>query len=104
MEIQSCRNSQFLKLNLIKSDEQKMPITYIMSKKDMTTLSSKQVKLEKERIDYGEFLLHNHNEKFKMNPITYQEGLEIVRVIKDELKLRELKLAREKGTTPQYSK
>ena len=81
-----------------------MPITYIMSKKDMTTLSSKQVKLEKERIDYGEFLLHNQNERFKMNPITYQEGLEIVRVIKDELKLRELKLAREKGTTPQYSK
>ena len=73
-----------------------MPITYIMKKKDMTTLSPKQVNLEKERIDYGEFLLHNHNERFKMNPITYQEGLEIVRVIKDELKLRELKLAKKR--------
>jgi len=81
-----------------------MPITYIMKKKDMTTLSPKQVNLEKERIDYGEFLLHNHNERFKMNPITYQEGLEIVRVIKDELKLRELKLAKEKEIKPQYSK
>jgi len=67
-----------------------------MKKKDMTTLSPKQVNLEKERIDYGEFLLHNHNERFKMNPITYQEGLEIVRVIKDELKLRELKLAKKR--------
>jgi hypothetical protein len=73
-----------------------MPITYIMDKKDMTTLSSKQVKMEKERIDYGEFLLHNHNERFKMNPITFQEGLEIVRVMKDEFRLRELRLAREK--------
>ena len=81
-----------------------MPITYIMKKKDMTTLSPKQVNLEQERIDYGEFLLHNHNERFKMNPITYQEGLEIVRVIKDELKLRELKLAKEKEIEPQYSK
>ena len=81
-----------------------MPITYIMKKKDMTTLSPKQVNLEKERIDYREFLLHNHNERFKMNPITYQEGLEIVRVIKDELKLRELKLAKEKEIEPQYSK
>jgi hypothetical protein len=81
-----------------------MPITYIMKKKDMTILSPKQINLEKERIDYGEFLLHNHNERFKMNPITYQEGLEIVRVMKDELKLRELKLARDKGITSQYSK
>ncbi len=81
-----------------------MPITYIMKKKDMTILSPKQVKLEKERIDYGEFLLHNHNERFKMNPINYQEGLEIVRVIKDELKLRELKLAKEKEIEPQYLK
>jgi hypothetical protein len=81
-----------------------MPITYIMNKKDMTTLSLKQTHLEKERIDYGEFLLHNHNEKFKMNPITFQEGLEIVRVIRDELKLRELKLAREKEIASQYSK
>jgi len=81
-----------------------MPITYIMKKKDMTTLSPKQVNMAKERIDYGEFLLHNHNERFKMNPITYQEGLEIVRVIKDELKLRELKLAKEKEIEPQYSK
>jgi hypothetical protein len=39
-----------------------------------------------------------------MNPITYQEGLEIVKVIKDELKLRELKLAKEKEIEPQYSK
>ncbi len=67
----------------------------------MTTLSPKQVDLEKERIDYGEFLLHNHDERSKMNPITYQEGLEIVRVMKDELKLRELRLAREKGITSQ---
>ncbi len=81
-----------------------MPITYIMEKKDITTLSPKQVDLEKERINYGEFLLHNYNERFKMNPITYQEGLEIVRVMKDELKLRELKLAREKGVTSQYLK
>jgi hypothetical protein len=72
-----------------------------MEKKDMTTLSPKQVDLEKERIDYGEFLLHNHDERSKMNPITYQEGLEIVRVMKDELKLRELRLAREKGITSQ---
>jgi hypothetical protein len=75
-----------------------------MNKKDMTTLSPKQTNLEKERIDYGEFLLHNHNERFKMNPITFQEGLEIVRVIKDELKLRELKIAREKEIESQYSK
>jgi hypothetical protein len=79
-----------------------MPITYIMNKKDMTTLSLKQVKLEKERIDYGEFLLHNHNERFKMNPITFQEGLEIVRVMKDEFKLRELRLAREKEIADEF--
>ncbi len=73
-----------------------MPISYIMEKKDMTVLSLKQVSLEKERIDYGEFLLHYHNIRFNMNPITFQEGLEIVRVIRDELRLRELQLARDK--------
>ncbi len=66
------------------------PIKYITSREDMKFLSSRQVLIEKERVEYGEYLLLWY-EHFIL-AAKFQEGMEIVTNIKEKLKLRELQL------------
>ncbi len=56
----------------------------------MKSLSAKQVLIAKEKLEYGEYVLLVN--EFWIPPITLQNALEIVRNIKEKLKLRELEL------------
>ncbi len=61
-----------------------------MSREEMKSLSARQVLIEKERLEYGEHVLLV-NELF-ISPTSFQDATEIVRNIKDKLKLRKLEL------------
>ncbi len=67
-----------------------MSVRYVMSKEDMASMTLRQIAREKERIEQGEYVLREY--KFMIASMSFTDGLEIVRNIKDKLKLRELEL------------
>jgi hypothetical protein len=65
-------------------------IKFVMSREEMKSLSARQVLVGKERLEHGEHVLLV-NEIF-ISPISFQDATEMVRNIRDKLKLRELEL------------
>ena len=65
-------------------------VKFVMNREEMKSLSAKQVLIAKERLEHGEYVLLVN--KFWIPPITLQNALEIVRNIREKLKLRELEL------------
>ena len=61
-----------------------------MNREEMKSLSAKQILIAKERLEHGEYVLLVN--EFWIPPITLQNALEIVRNIREKLKLRELEL------------
>ncbi len=61
-----------------------------MNKEEMKSLSVRQILIAKERLEHGEYVLLV--KEFWIPPITLQNALEIVRNIREKLKLRELEL------------
>ncbi len=65
-------------------------IKFVMNREEMKSLSAKQILIAKERLEHGEYVLLVN--EFWIPPITLQNALEIVRNIREKLKLRELEL------------
>jgi len=65
-------------------------IKFVMNREEMKSLSAKQILIAKERLEHGEYVLLVN--EFWIPPITLQRALEIVRNLKEKLKLRELEL------------
>ena len=65
-------------------------IKFVMNREEMKSLSAKQVLMAKEKLEHGEHVLLV-NEIF-ISPISFQNAMEIVRNIKEKVKLRELEL------------
>ncbi len=65
-------------------------VKFIMNREEMKSLSAKQILIAKEKLEYGEYVLLV-NEIFT-SPISFQNALEIVRNIREKLKLRESEL------------
>ena len=65
-------------------------IKFVMNREEMKSLSVKQILIAKERLEHGEYVLLVN--EFWIPPITLQNALEIVRNIREKLKLRELEL------------
>jgi hypothetical protein len=61
-----------------------------MNREEMKSLSAKQVLIAKEKLEYGEYVLLVN--EFWTPPITLLNALEIVRNIREKLKLRDLEL------------
>ena len=65
-------------------------IKFVMNREEMESLSAKQILIAKERLEHGEYVLLV-NEIF-ISPISFQNAMEIVRNIREKVKLRELEL------------
>jgi hypothetical protein len=65
-------------------------IKFVMNREEMKSLSAKQIMIAKEKLEHGEHVLLV-NEIF-ISPISFQNAMEIVRNIREKLKLRELEL------------
>ena len=65
-------------------------IKFVMNREEMKSLSVKQILIAKERLEHGEYVLLVN--EFWIPPITLQRALEIVRNMREKLKLRELEL------------
>ncbi len=65
-------------------------IQFIMCKEEMKSLSAKQILIAKERLEQSEYVLLVN--KFWIPPTTLQEAMEIVRNMREKLKLKELEL------------
>ncbi len=65
-------------------------IKFVINREEMKSLSAKQILIAKERLEHGEYVLLVN--EFWIPPITLQRALEIVRNLKEKLKLRELEL------------
>ncbi len=63
-----------------------------MNREEMKSLSAKQVLIAKEKLEHGEYVLLVN--EFWIPPTTLQNAMEIVRNIREKLKLRELELQR----------
>ena len=63
-------------------------IKFVMNREEMKSLSAKQILIAKEKLEHGEHVLLV-NEIF-ISPISFQNAMEIVRNIKEKVKLREL--------------
>ncbi len=61
-----------------------------MNREEMKSLSAKQILIAKEKLEHGEHVLLV-NEIF-ISPINFQNAMEIVRNIKEKVKLREFEL------------
>jgi len=61
-----------------------------MNREEMKSLSAKQTLMAKEKLEHGEHVLLV-NEIF-ISPISFQNAMEIVRNIREKVKLRELEL------------
>jgi hypothetical protein len=61
-----------------------------MNREEMKSLSAKQILIAKERLEHGEYVLLVN--EFWIPPINLQRALEIVRNMREKLKLRELEL------------
>ena len=65
-------------------------VKFVMNREEMKSLSAKQILIAKEKLEHGEHVLLV-NEIF-ISPISFQNALEIVRNIKEKVKLREFEL------------
>jgi hypothetical protein len=65
-------------------------VKFVMNREEMKSLSAKQILMAKEKLEHGEYVLLV-NEIF-ISPISFQNAMEIVRNIKEKVKLRELEL------------
>ncbi len=65
-------------------------IKFVMNREEMKSLSAKQILIAKEKLEHGEYVLLVN--EFWIPPINLQRALEIVRNIREKLKLRELGL------------
>ncbi len=65
-------------------------IKFVMNREEMKLLSAKQILIAKERLEHGEYVLLVN--EFWIPPINLQRALEIVRNMREKLKLRELEL------------
>ena len=65
-------------------------VKFVMNREEMKSLSAKQILIAKEKLEHGEHVLLV-NEIF-ISPISFQNAMEIVRNIKEKVKLREFEL------------
>jgi len=65
-------------------------VKFVMNREEMKSLSAKQTLMAKEKLEHGEHVLLV-NEIF-ISPISFQNAMEIVRNIREKVKLRELEL------------
>jgi len=65
-------------------------IKFVMNREEMKSLSARQILIAKEKLEHGEHVLLV-NEIF-ISPISFQNAMEIVRNIKEKVKLRESEL------------
>ncbi len=65
-------------------------IKFVMNREEMKSLSAKQILIARERLEHGEYVLLVN--EFWIPPTTLQNAMEIVRNIREKLKLRELEL------------
>ena len=65
-------------------------VKFVMNREEMKSLSAKQIPIAKEKLEHGEHVLLV-NEIF-ISPISFQNAMEIVRNIKEKVKLREFEL------------
>jgi hypothetical protein len=65
-------------------------VKFVMNREEMKSLSAKQILMAKEKLEHGEYVLLV-NEIF-ISPISFQNAMEIVRNIKEKVKLRESEL------------
>jgi len=65
-------------------------VKFVMNREEMKSLSARQILIAKEKLEHGEHVLLV-NEIF-ISPISFQNAMEIVRNIKEKIKLREFEL------------
>ena len=65
-------------------------VKFVMNREEMKSLSARQILIAKEKLEHGEHVLLV-NEIF-ISPISFQNAMEIVRNIKEKVKLRESEL------------
>ena len=65
-------------------------VKFVMNREEMKSLSAKQILMAKEKLEHGEHVLRV-NEIF-ISPISFQNAMEIVRNVKEKVKLRESEL------------
>ena len=65
-------------------------VKFVMNREEMKSLSARQILIAKEKLEHGEHVLQV-NEIF-ISPISFQNAMEIVRNIKEKVKLREFEL------------
>ena len=65
-------------------------VKFVMNREEMKSLSARQILIAKEKLEHGEHVLLI-NEIF-ISPISFQNAMEIVRNIKEKVKLRESEL------------
>jgi len=65
-------------------------VKFVMNREEMKSLSAKQILMAKEKLEHGEHVLLV-NEIF-ISPISFQNAMEIVRNIREKVKLKELEL------------
>jgi len=65
-------------------------VKFVMNREEMKSLSAKQTLMARKKLEHGEHVLLV-NEIF-ISPISFQNAMEIVRNIREKVKLRELEL------------
>ena len=65
-------------------------VKFVMNREEMKSLSARQILIAKEKLEHGEHVLLV-NEIF-ISPTSFQNAMEIVRNIKEKVKLRESEL------------
>ena len=65
-------------------------VRFVMNREEMKSLSARQILIAKEKLEHGEHVLLV-NEIF-ISPVSFQNAMEIVRNIKEKVKLRESEL------------
>ena len=65
-------------------------VKFVMNREEMKSLSARQILIAKEKLEHGEHVLLV-NEIF-ISPISFQNAMEIVRNIKEKVKLREFEV------------
>ncbi len=65
-------------------------VKFVMNREEMKSLSARQILIAKEKLEHGEHVLLV-NEIF-ISPISFHNAMEIVRNIKEKVKLREFEL------------
>ena len=65
-------------------------VKFVMNREEMKSLSAKQILMAKEKLEHGEHVLLVN--EILISPISFQNAMEIVRNIKEKVKLREFEL------------